>query len=259
MPRFRRSFRRRPRYRKRKSRFVRAVQRAELKNSSSKKIVYATESGVSLAQGDGVSRTLLIQTPVSNIVQGTGKQNFVEDTISNVFVRVRAAISTNTTNAQFNQVFVRWTVFWSPSRASYLAAGSLFGNTTTSSANPAQVVPFANPTIFDVASGSGLFVGTSFATPFDTTNIRIIATRTFSINSGGAANGMIIKKFTLPIAKKIRFQDNGESPLTVTPNFPRNGQYYIIRQIFGNTGTSNIANTAIANIDATYTLYFKDI
>ncbi len=256
------SFRSRPRrsrYRKRKSRFTRAVQRAELKNSSTKKIVYATQSGATLAQGDGTSRIVYIHTPVSNIVQGTGKTDFIEDTISNVFVRIRAAISTNLANAEFNQIFIRFVSFWSPARQSFLAGPITFGNTTTTSTNPTAASPLANPYIFDVSSGVARFVGASYATPFDTTNIRIIATRTFNINPGGAANGMIIKKFTLPIAKKIRFQDNGESPLTSTPNYPRNGQYYIMYQVFGVTGTGNVANTTIANMDATYTLYFKDI
>lgn len=210
-------------------------------------------------QGDGTSRTLVIQSPVSNLVQGTGKVNFIEDTIQNVYVRVRAAISTDTTNAQFNDLWIRWTVFWSPERASYLAQGQVFGNTTRSNAGPTQTSPLANPRIFDITTNSNPFVGSSYATPFDTTNIRIIATKMVHINGGGAANGTRVLKFKLPIAKKIRFQDTAEAPLTATPNYPKNGNYYIIYQVFGPAGTANVSNLTRAQIDSVYTIYFSDI
>jgi len=258
----RRSFgkrRRRSKYRRRKSRFVRAVARAEVANSSKKKFTYAAQVGENLVQGDGTSRTLVIQTPVSNLVQGTGKVNFIEDTISNVYVRVRAIITTDTTNYQYGQLFIRWVVFWSPQRASYLTTGQVFGNTTRSNAGPTQTSPLANPNIFDITTNSNPFVGSSFATPFDTTNIRIIATKVISVNPGGAANGVRIVKFKLPIAKKVRYQDTQESPLTSTPNFPRNGNYYLMYQTFGPAGTANVANTILGQMDTYYTLYFSEL
>ena len=250
---------RRSKYRKRPSRFARAVRRAEVTNSSKKKFSYAAQVGENLVQGDGTSRTLVIQTPVSNIVQGTGKVNFIEDTISNVYVRVRAIISLDTTNAEFDSLWVRWTVFWSPERASYLSTGQVFGNTTRSNAGPTQTSPLANPRIFDITTNSNPFVGSSFATPFDTTNIKIIATKLVHVNPGGAAHGPRVLKFKLPIAKKIRFQDTQESALTSTPNFPRNGNYYIMYQTFGPCGTANVASTTLAQMDSYYTLYFSDI
>ena len=262
MPR-RRSFGKRRRfrskYRRRKSRFVRAVARAEVANSSKKKFTYAAQVGESLVQGDGTSRVLTIQTPVSNIVQGTGKVNFIEDTVSNVYVRVRGTISTSTTNYQYGQLFVRWLVFWSPSRASYLSTGQVFGNTTRANAGPTQTSPLANPAIFDITTNSNPYVGSSFATPLDTTNIRVIASKTISVNPGGAANGVVIFKFKLPIAKKIRFQDTQESALTSTPNFPRNGNYYLMYQVFGPTGTGNIASTVLGVMDSYYTIYFSEL
>lgn len=263
MPR-RRSFRRRhgrkrSRFHRKKSRFTRRVLRAEIANSNSKKQVFANFTA-NLAQGDGVSRVLTIFSPLTGLVQGTSVTNFTGNGIYPTGVRVRALVS-NATSPGFQQFFIRWVFFWAKARANYGTNGTGFGNTTTVNTAPAQTSPNANPVIFDSLTGAfSPFVGDTFATPFDTTKIKIITTKTWKVNHIGAGPGNDGYKtfFRFP-KRKINFEDTAESPLTSAPNYPSYGNYYLAFQVFGAAGTANISSTAIGTMDLTAYVYWKDI
>lgn len=252
----RRSFRGRRR-RTRKSGFTKRVLRAELSNASTKKKLFINYLGTNLNQGDGTTRDLIIFSPLTNLVQGDGVVNFTGRSIYPKGIQLRGAVSVPTTTSPM----LRWTFFWSRSTADYGIGGTVFNSTTRAAAGPVQVPPFANPRVFDsVTVAASPFVGDSFATQFDNTNIKIIKTWTKVYNSGGAATPSIpFKKFIRFPKRRITFQDPAEQSLTSAPNFPMNGNYYLILQAFGVTGASNISATTIATIDLNATLYWKDI
>lgn len=252
--RFRR--RRGSKYRKRKSRFTRKVLRAEVANADTKKITVSSLLAANVLSGDATTRVLTIFSPFTSLVQGTGVINFSGRSINPIGIQVRGAAST----AAGGDYILRWTLFWSRSQAAY-PGGVVYGSTTRANAGPAQVPPFANPRIFDsvLIAASSPYVGDSFATQFDNTNIKVLKTKTIRINPGGANTVVRPFKFFLRFdRRRLTFNDPAEQSLTVAPNFPMSGNYYLIRQAFP-IGTANIASAALGVLDENIELYWKDI
>lgn len=258
MPRFRRFSRkrRRPR-RKRFSRFTRRVLRAELAASSIKKVNIANYVAETMPQGDGTGRIAIALTPWSEITQGTSISQFEGNEIYPKGVSIKGLLYNAA--ATTNEVILRFTYFWSHTQAAY-GSGVIFGSGTTAAANPAQTPPFANPSIFDSnANAWSPFVADNYSTRFDPTNIKIIKSKTFVCNPGGVNNW--VKPFKIYFRhprRKLVYRDIAESTLGTTPNYPKSGQYYIIIQIFGQGGTSNISATSLASMDMQVYNYWKD-
>lgn len=253
--RFRR-FRKKSKYRRRKSRFTRKVLRAEIANADTKKITVSSLLAANVLSGDATTRVATLFTPFTNLVQGTGVINFSGRSINPIGLQIRGAAST----AAGGDYILRWTLFWSRSQAAY-PGGTVYGSTTRSNAGPAQVPPFANPRIFDsvLIAASSPFVGDSFATQFDNTNVKILQTKTIRINPGGANTVVRPFKFFLRFKhNKLTFNDPAEQSLTVAPNFPMTGNYYLMRQAFP-IGVANISSTPLGVLDENIALYWKDI
>lgn len=259
MRRFGRRFRKRRRFGRRRSRFTRRVLRAELAVSSIKKSTFAEFTAQNMAQGDGTSRQLIIWSPFTSLVQGTGSFAFEGQTIYPRGLSIKGLLY-NAGATVSNQVYVRFTYFWSRSQAAY-PNGVVFAHLTTAAASPAQVAPNSNPQIFDdvTSAPNSQFVGTQFASRFDATNIKVIKSKTISFNPGGDINAVKpFKFFFRHPRRKLVFQNPGEQGLGTAPNYPLVGNYYLICQVFGQGGTSNISNTTICGMDMWAFTYFKD-
>jgi hypothetical protein len=260
MRRFRRSSGRR-RYRRRRSRFVRRVNRAEIINAATKKATFAQLSAENLAQGDGTGRQLIIYSPLTNLSQGDGVFQFNGRSIHPTGIQVRGNVSIPEGGAQeYTNAFIRFTLFWSRSQADY-TNGQVFDSTTAASTGPTQVPPFSNPRIFDsVTTVFAPYVADDFGTQFDNTNIKVLATRIINVNPGASLNGAHPFKFFMRFPKRrLTWNDPAEQSLATPPNFPKIGNYYFIIQAFGSAGAANIATTTVAILDLHGSVYWKDI
>lgn len=243
-------------YRRRKSRFTRRVLRAEIANADTKKITVSSLLAANVLSGDATTRVATLFTPFTSLVQGTGVINFSGRSINPSGIQIRGAAST----AAGGDYILRWTLFWSRSQAAY-PGGTVYGSTTRSNAGPAQVPPFANPRIWDsvLIAASSPFVGDSFATQFDPTNVTVLKTKVIRVNPGGA--NTVVKPFKFFMRFKpnrLTFNDPAEQSLTVAPNFPKTGNYYLMRQAFP-IGVANISSAVLGVLDESITLYWKDI
>lgn len=260
MRRFRRSFRRRRRFGKRRSRFTRRVLRAEISTSSPKRTQVAYYNAETMPQGDGTGRVAIVLTPWSSLTQGTEVSQFEGTAIYPSGVSIRGQLYN--ANATSSVVYVRFLYFWSRASASY-GSGTVWSSTTRANAGPTQVPPFSNPTVFDVTSTEinawTPFVGDSFATRIDTTNVKVIKSHTVKCNLGGASDWVKeFKFFFRHPRRKLTFQNPGEGSLSTAPNYPINGNYYVMIQTFAQGGTSNISATSVASMDMTLYCHWKD-
>lgn len=264
MKRFRRSFRRRRRFGKgRRSRFTKRVLRAEISTSSPKRVQVAYYNAETMPQGDGTGRVAIVLTPWSVLTQGTEVSQFEGTAIYPSGISIRGQLYN--ANATSSNVFVRFVYFWSRASAAY-GTGVVWSSTTRANAGPTQVPPFSNPTVFDVpATGTGSinawtpYVGDSAVTRFDTTNVRIIKSHVVKCNPGGTQNWVKqFKFFFRHPRRKLTYQNPGEGSLATAPNYPINGNYYLMIQTFAQGGTSNISNTSVASMDATFYCHWKD-
>ena len=244
--------------RRRRSKFVKRVHRAEIINAPTKKATFISAVGNNVVSGDGTSRTLIAYTPLSDLVQGDAVSNFTGRSIYPTMLAIRGNFAV-TAARNYSIVTIRWTLFWSRSQA-YYTGGQVFGNTTRSNLAPAQTAPNANPRIFDsVTAAYSPFVSDSFGTQYDNTNIRVIKTKTKVFNAGGAAIGAIPFKFVMRFPRrKLTWQNPAEQSLTTPPNLPLTGNYYLIQQAFGDNGTGNIATTVLGTMDIHANIYWKD-
>lgn len=255
--RFSRRARRRPRRFHRKSRFTRRVLRAEISNAPIKKATFGQLLGNTLVQGDATSRELYIFTPWSSLTQGPGDFQFEGNVIAPKGLGIKGLIY----NAAATECYVRFTYFWSRTVNSYASNGTTYQSTTTATTNPAAAsVGLANPQIFDdVSVAVAKYVGSTYASRFDRTQVRVIKTKTIRHKpSGDTSNATPFKFFFKHPRRLLKWQNTGEQSLAAAPNYPMNGQYYLIIQTFGVGGASNIASTTLASFDMWCFTYWKD-
>jgi len=236
--------------------------RAEVTNAAVKKEVFSQQTGENLAQGDGTGRQLIIWSPLTNLTQGDGVGDFNGRSIHPRGIQLKGSFGVPTGGAQeYTDVYARWTLFWSRSQADYGVGGTVLTSSTTAAAAPVQVPPFANPRIFDaITFVYSPYVGDTFGSQFDTTNIKVLATKTIHINPGATLNGVKLFKIFMRFPKRrLTWNDPGEQGLTTAPNFPLNGNYYLILQVFGPPGTGNVSATTIAIMDLEAHVYWKDV
>jgi len=241
-------------------RAVRRIKAAELANAETKKLdVGSGVQAVTIRAGDGTSAELRIFNPFSLIAQGVEKDHFIGNRIWIKGLRLRVQLQNPSATADFNAAVIRFTWFFSRSNASFTTAGSLYGNTTTSSTNPAQTSPLQNPVIYDDSTGGG-FVPDGYASPFDTTNIKILKVKTIQLNRPGAATSTHCYKMWFPVMKNHEYLDPQETSLATPPNHGKYGSYYLTWQVFnGGAAADWIANTVLVNMSYSMTAYFKDL
>lgn len=247
------SRKRRSRRRRRVGRIPRRAMRPESKN-----IIIDDGLGNNLVPGDGTSRTLVIQNLPSNLVQGTGESNFLGNSVVLKGVAVRFLASVDATPG-FNSFYLRYFLFRSRANASnMLGSGAVYTSATTDSTAPTNASPLANPRIFNENTTPGRFVGISYGTPFDRTNMKLLRSKLFKINAGGAGTGPTAHKFYWRIGKTHQFQNPEDAPLTVAPNHGKYGSYYLAYQVYSLAGTDNISATSVGLLDSRVTLHFID-
>lgn len=268
MPKFKRSYRRGRRFRKYprtigrvrrvSRRTVSLIKAAELRNSETKyHDIGGGVQAVSLRVGDGTTPELRVFNPASLIAQGVQKDEFIGNRIWIKGVRLRFSVETAAAN-DFGMPLIRFIWFFSRSNASLGTSGSLFNSTTTVATNPAQTAPAQNPVIFDTTAS--FWTGTSPATPFDTTNIKILKVKTMQLNPGGGARATQLYKLWFPLLKNHTYLDPQESSLATPPNHGKYGSYYLAWQVFqSGTAAEAISNTVIAEATYHMRIYFKDI
>lgn len=209
-----------------------------------------------MAQGDATGRQLVIWSPLSGLTQGSGTGQFEGNSIYPRGISIRANFSVSTS---FDSLLVRFIFFWSRSVAAY-GTGQIFNSTTRANAGPVQVPPFANPRIFNgLTSLWTPYVGDNWSTPFDVTNAKIIKVKSKLINKQSTNDGVtpVAIYFRFP-KRRLVWQDPAEGSLSVAPNYPLIGNYYVAMQVFQNTGAANIASATVAVMDITGYTYFKD-
>jgi len=237
--------------------FVKRIKAAELRNSETKKFDIGVNA-VTLRAGDGTTPELRIFNPVSLLIQGVEKDHFIGNRIWIKGIRLRFHVATQAPGAEFRSPSIRFIWFFSRSNASLTSTGSLFGNTTTVATNPAQTAPAQNPVIFD--STATPFTGTHPSTPFDTTNITILKTKTYNLNPGGSAIYTRPFKLWFPVQKNHTYLDPQETSLATAPNHGKYGSYYLAWQVLNVGSTADaIANTVLADANYHMSVYFKDI
>jgi len=241
-----------------RKRFVRRVKSIILKATEPKRLTISAGDGAVLVEGDGTSRTILVQNIPSNMAQGVQKDQFIGDQVflKGVGIFGQASITTGT---GFNpgSLIIRFTLIWSRSNASGMTgSGATYGNTTTSAANPTQAPPLANPVFFEGA-GFLAFTGDGFMEPFDTTNCKVISVKTYNINMAGSSNGIKKIKHFFPMRTRYQFLDPLESDLSTPPNYGKFGSYYLIRQVIAKA--NSISTTEVGRLDLKTVLYYKDI
>jgi len=239
---------------------ARFAKRVATAGAEPKRFEVTTQLGANVTQGDGTSRVVQIMNLPSNLVQGTTEGTFTGNTVWLKGVSVRFNLSIPSTPG-FTALAIRWFLIKSRANAiNMLGSGATYGNTTTDQTNPTQGpnAQFTNPRIFDVAGSVASFVGESYATQFDRTNTRVIKTKTYRINAGGAGQAPSLHKFFFRIGRTHQYSNPDALPLTVAPNHGKYGSYYLCYQIFGQTGTANISSTVVGTMDYKVELYFRD-
>lgn len=257
MPLRRSSRRPRRRRRHRRSTFRRRVLSAEISNAPGKKATFAQYLGQGLQQGDATSRELVILSPWSSLTQGTSDGQFEGNVIAPKGLSFRGTLY----NAAATEVLVRFAYFWSRSQQSMGVGGQIYASTTTATTNPAAVIAGnTNPQIFDdVGAAVNKYVGSTYGSRFDNTNIKLIKTHSIILKPGGdTAASKQFKFFFRHPRRLLKFQNIGEQSLAVAPNYPMNGNYYVIIQIFGAGGAANIASTVLASMDLWAFTHWKD-
>lgn len=216
---------------------------------------------VDMVQGDGTTPIVHIRNLPSNLVQGDEEDQFHGNQVFLKGVGLRVAISAaNGDLAPFSDAYVRYTLLFSRTNASNMTgAGTQYLSTTTSTTNPTQVPPLANPRLWDSTTAPFMFTGVGYETFFDRTNVKVLATKLIKVNSGGAGNGMTLKKLYFRINKPFQFQNPDASPLTTAPNHGKYGSYYLITQVYVPLGVEDPGeNTPIGFLSDNLHLYFRD-
>lgn len=240
-----------------RKRFARRVRSVILRTTEPKRSNIVTSDGITLAEGDGVSRVVLVQNIPSNLIQGIERDQFIGDQVYLKGLGIHGQINNSTANYQYGGFYVRWTLVFSRANTTGLAGGgAIFGNTTTAAANPTQVPPFYNPSFFD-ATSSIQFTGDGFVENFDTTNCKVIGVYQVYVNPGG--NSIACKKIKhfFKIKSKFQFIDPNETGLTTIPNHGKYGTYYLVRQVIANA--NSVSATVLGTMDIRMQLYFKDV
>jgi len=257
----RRKFRRRRRTKRRgrrKSSFVRRVKRVIFR-SLERKVMSLGISAVTIPEGDGVTRTVLVHAPLSNMAQGDEEDRFQGNQFWVKGLLVRGQFSMDTTTPPAASAVIRLSLIWTPEQGAGFNGGFIaFGNTTTSTANPAQTSPNVNPRFF--MNSATPFVGAGYTVPFDTTRVKVIKTFIIPVNPSGTQGSNLamptLFKCYVPIRKMVQCEDPLQASIATPPTRYKYGTYFWVMQcIAGNVGTSN---DTVVNMVYQSLVYFRD-
>lgn len=251
MPRFRK---RRRRFRRRRPRrFTRVVRRIVRTTLEPKRLVIS-DATVNFSEADINGSILNIKNITSNVIQGTeddqvaGNRYFVDS----VSIRGQAENLSN-----YVRVYIRYTLVFSRTNAGAMTGnGATYSVNTTSTTNPTQTTPLLNPVLFRSASSGVAYPGIGFLYPFDTTNLKVLKSRTVKINPGGNISAIGHWALNFKIKRIFQMTDPTQTGLTSAPNHGKYGSYYLIRQtIQSGTGIVTDANPGLEQV----ILHFRDV
>jgi len=264
--RFRRRFKRRPRrFRRRRGSFKRAVRRVILKTAEPKKYDDAIVNAYQIREGDGTSRVSNVVCPMFGLGQGVEDDQFLGNKYWLKGYSIRGQVGTSGEVTTRQGAIIRISLVWSREQnPGVLFAGwTEFTSATTSTANPTATSPNVNPRFFESATATLAFVGNGFVLPFDTTNVRVLASRNIVVNPGvenQAGSGVIALptpfKFYFPINKWVQIRDPDETDLSNVALTYKYGVYYLVMQAISNT--NDITDQTIAEMDYKLTMHYRD-
>lgn len=263
--RFRRRFKRRRRTFRRRRGFTRAVKRVILRTSEPKKYDDAEVNAYSIREGDGTSRVSNVVCPMFGVGQGVEDDQFIGNKYFLKGYSIRGQVGTSGEVTTRQGAIIRISLVWSREQnPQVLFAGwTEFTSTTTSTANPTATSPNVNPRFFESTNATLAFVGNGYVLPFDTTNVRVLASRTIIVNPGvenQAEEGIIAMptpfKFYFPINKWVQIRDPGEGDLSNVALTYKRGVYYLVMQ--GISNTNDVTNTVIAEMDYKLAMHYRD-
>jgi len=263
----RRTFRRRPKRRRRSKRrfrrrstFTKRVRRVIFRSLERKVLNCNGISTVNIAEGDGVSRVVLVHSPLSQMAHGDEEDRFQGNQFWVKGLLIRGQFSMDLTTPSAASAIMRLSLIWTPEQGAGFNLGFVgFGNTTTSSTNPAQVSPNVNPRFFMNAGTP--HTGAGYVAPFDTTRVKVIKTFIIPVNPSGDTLGTQLAMPTLfkcyvPIRKMVQVEDPLQSSIAAPPTRYKHGTYFWVLQcLAGNIGTS--ADTVV-NMLYQSLVYFRD-
>lgn len=215
------------------------------------------------AAGDGVSKTLYIINPLSNLVVGDNDHNIPPG--NKIWVKgfkLRGRVSTSVTTQTLRIAFwaIRTRQF-----ADLPLTVTTYGNTTTFNTNPTQAAGNENNIRqFDIISGTEpqVFVGdTSGVSKFDTEYVTVLAKKDIYIPPNTGDKATYFKEFGLwvPINSFWSYDKDQDTTPGDQLRSVKGYNYYLCWQVYGTTSANNIlaTNIVIAHIDAT--TYFKNV
>jgi len=260
---FRRKFKRRRRTKRRfrrKSSFNRRVKRVIFRSLERKVMNCNGISVATIAEGDGVSRVVLVHAPLSHMAQGDEEDRFQGNQFWVKGLLIRGQFSMDTTTPPASSAIMRLSLIWTPEQGAGFDAGFVgFGNTTTSNTNPAQTAPNVNPRFF--MNTATPFTGAGYTVPYDTTRVKVIKTFIIPVNPSGDTVGTELAMPTLfkcyvPIRKMVQCEDPLQASIATPPIRYKYGTYFWVLQcIAGNVGTSS---DTVVNMVYQSLVYFRD-
>lgn len=272
MARFRRrTFRRRPR-RSRRFRRKRGFRRTSFKRAV-KRVIFRTlekqqqviEDGTvatNLAEGDGTTRTIYVQSPLSGMLHGDEEDRFHGNEYWLKSLGIRGVITMDTTTPPATGAMVRITLLWSKDQGDGFQTGfTAFGNTTTATTNPAQTSPDVNPRFF--MNTAVPFVGLGYIAPFDTTRHRVIKSWLIPVNPSGDVEGSALAMPTLfkcyvTLNKKMQVEDALQAGIAGTNTRYKNGTYWwVVQCIAGNASTPSADTVCVMRAQSI--VYYRDL
>jgi len=254
----RRRFRRR--FRKGRRSFAKRVRRVILRTAEPRRRVNAQEFNLALAEGDGTTRIIHVQSPLSDLLQGDEDDRFDGNKVWIKGMALRGTFSMDLTTPPATSALVRLTLLWSKDQGDgFNSTFEPFGNTTTAITNPTQVPPNVNPRFF--MDTSVPFVGAGMVAPFDTTRHKVIRSFMIPVNPGGDVVDGDLSMPTpfniyVPIRRNMQIEDALQGPIDTVPTRYKNGTYWWVMQVIASPlGTSS---DTVVNMSYEHIIYFRD-
>jgi len=213
---------------------------------SLEKRVQVIEDGTvatNLAEGDGTTRVIYVQAPISGMLHGDEEDRFQGNQFWLKALSLRGQLTMDTTTPPATAAIVRITLLFSKDQGDGFQTGlTAFGNTTTAITNPTQVPPDTNPRFFQNTAVP--FVGLGYTAPFDVTRHKVIKSWIIPVNPSGDVEGSALALPTLfkcyvPIKRMMQVEDALQGPINGSNTRYKYGTYWwVVQCIAGNTGTS---------------------
>jgi len=250
----------------RRGRIRRVIKGVLFRNLETQKKHY-TEVNFNLAAGDATTPVLRWFAPwQSAFAQGTSSSQMIGSKVNLGRFYWRLNIASVVPDDVHVQVLFIRTAFSMDVTAAGVNVnneGTQVGNTTTTAANPAQVVPNGNIPLFDVTAAPGQFTGLSPVTKINTDLVKIIWKKDWYLNGWGttATNQFVDPLLVCNFRNKAVQIQEAQDTIDGVPRFfgvagkrDPGQQYYLIMRAWTQTPTSA---TTVVNVVHRGTLTWK--